>query len=440
MRDLTKQGLYRIIYDIVKADSIIAHREIDAIRTLCDKYGITPKHRVEAMNLSLAEAVREADSLSIGQVTAFRKDIEQLIHADNTCCREEALLLFTLIQALEGKCEVVSVPWGEIMMDNSQMLFIEESFDEETNEYIEAHYNTIVNTCKVGGFDFVYIPRLTKAFASKSITSDLVFYLSPTSTEEEAQYIADKMGNITTSMVFRELLVGKLGFRMDVSSPSLLFRTSFSVVNGQRMANYALIKTEKDIVAHLENIVAQLHELHGDATHTINNISIKNDSFIYTGFYRTLFDLITYRKGTNSELLVYPYSHKNVLAVRTTSSDSCTEQPLALGPKESAFYVFLINETKEYGGFHTTPKSKNDITYLSEAQKRFEDVYFSLCNRDTAPDITDANIRRPMLSKIRKAIEECELIVQRMMFIPETSEDKSIKVYLDKVLNSVTNY
>ena len=39
-----------------------------------------------------------------------------------------------------------------------------------------------------------------------------------------------------------------------------------------------------------------------------------------------------------------------------------------------------------------------------------------------------------MLSKIRKAIEECEQIVQRMMFIPETCKDKSIKVYLDKML------
>ena len=152
MRDLARQGIYRIIYDIIKADSIIVRREIDAVKQLCDKYGITPKHRIASMNLSLAEAVKEVQSLTISQVEELHRDISQLIMADDACSREEALLLFAIMKAIDGKCEVVSVPWGEIMMDNSQLLFIEEGFDEDVNDYIEAHYNTIVNTCKVGGF------------------------------------------------------------------------------------------------------------------------------------------------------------------------------------------------------------------------------------------------------------------------------------------------
>ncbi len=436
MRDLARQGIYRIIYDIIKADSIIVRREIDAIKQLCDKYGITPKHRMASMNLSLAEAVKEVQSLTIGQVEELHRDISQLIMADDASSREEALLLFAIMKAIDGKCEVVSVPWGEIMMDNSQLLFIEEGYDEEVNNYIEAHCNTIVNTCKVGGFDFVYIPRLTKVFASQSMASDLFFYFSPTSTIEEANRIADNMCNVTTSMVYRELLVGKMGFRMDVANPSLLFRVSFSVVNGQRMANYALIKTDSDMLVQLEGIMAEIQRLQNGNTLTINNICIRQDAFIYSGFYRTLFDLLTYRKGAKCELVVSPYSRANVLSIRTTTLDSEKEIPLDLGPKESAFYVFLIKETQEYGGFRIDMQTKDDLAYLYEAQKRFEKVYFSLCNRDTAPDITDAGIRRPMLSKIRKAIENNDIIVQRMMFMPEVGKDKSIKVYLDKVVNN----
>ncbi len=434
MRDLARQGIYRIIYDIIKADSIIVRHEIDAIKQLCDKYGITPKHRMASMNLSLAEAVKEVQSLTIGQVKELHKDISQLIMADDACSREETLLLFAIMKAIDGKCEVVSVPWGEIMMDNSQLLFIEEGYDEAVNEYIEAHYNTIVNTCKVGGFDFVYIPRLTKVFASQSMASDLFFYFSPTETIEEAKRIADNTCNVTTSIVYRELLVGKMGFRMDVANPSLLFRVSFSVVNGQRMANYALINTDSDMLVQLEGIVSELQRLQNDNTLTINNIIVRQDAFIYNGFYRTLFDLLTYRKGAKCELVVRPYSHGNVLSVCTTTLESETEQPLELGPKESAFYVFLIKETQKYGGFRIDMQTKEDLAYLSEAQKRFEETYFSLCNRDTAPDITDAGIRRPMLSKIRKAIENNDIIVQRMMFMPEVSRDKSIKVYLDKIV------
>ena len=435
MRDLARQSIYRIIYDIIKADSIIVRREIDAIKLLCDKYGITAKHRMASMNLSLAEAVKEVQSLTIGQVKELHRDISQLIMADDACSREEALLLFAIMKAIDGKCEVVSVPWGEIMMDNSQLLFIEEGYDEEVNNYIEAHYNTIVNTCKVGGFDFVYIPRLTKVFASQSMASDLFFYFSPTATIEEAKRIADNMCNVTTSMVYRELLVGKMGFRMDMANPTLLFRVSFSVVNGHRMANYALIKTDNDMIVQLEKVVSELQRLQNDNTLIVNNICIRQDSFIYNGFYRTLFDLLTYRKGAKCELVVSPYSRKNVLSIRTTTSESETELPLDLGPKESAFYVFLIKETQDYGGFRIDMQTKDDLTYLAEAQKRFEQTYFSLCNRDTAPDITDAGIRRPMLSKIRKAIENNDIIVQRMMFMPEVGKDKSIKVYLERIIN-----
>ena len=435
MRDLARQGIYRIIYDIIKADSIIVRREIDAIKLLCDKYGITPKHRMASMNLSLAEAVKEVQSLTIGQVEELHKDINQLIMADDACSREEAILLFVIMKAIDGKCEVVSIPWGEIMMDNSQLLFIEEGYDEDVNEYIETHYNTIVNTCKVGGFDFVYIPRLTKVFASQSMASDLFFYFSPTNTIEEAKRIADNMCNVTTSMVYRELLVGKMGFYVDVANPSLLFRVSFSVVNGQRMANYVLIKTDSDMLVQLEGIMSEIQRLQNGNTLTINNICIKQDTFIYSGFYRTLFDLLTYRKGAKCELVVSPYNRGNVLSIRTTTLDSETEQPLDLGPKESAFYVFLIKETQNYGGFRIDMQTKDDLAYLSEAQKRFEKVYFSLCNRDTAPDITDAGIRRPMLSKIRKAIENNDIIVQRMMFMPEVGKDKSIKVYLERIIN-----
>lgn len=430
MKDITRQSIYRIIYDMVKADSIITRQELDVIKELCDKYGITPKHRMAAMNLSLADAMKEVDSLSISQIKALRKDINQQIMADNDCCRVEAVMLYAIAEALNGKCEIVSVPWGEIMMDNSQMLFVEDGYDEAANSYIQSHYNTIVNTCKIGGFDFVYIPQLTKTFASQGISTDLIFYLSPTSTEEEARCIADNMKNLTTSMVYRELLVGKMEFRMEVSEPSLLFRISFSVVNGQRMANYALIQTDSDMLAQLESIILRLQNLQSNTLMTIDNISLRSDAFVYSGFYRTLFDLVTYRKGAKCELVVYPYSHKNVLAVRTTTIDDTTELPLELGPKESAFYVFLIRETMEYGGFRQTMETKEDIAYINEAQNRFEDVYFSLCNRDTAPDITTAEIRRPMLSKIRKAIEKHEAIVQRMMFMPEVCKDKSIKVYV----------
>ena len=94
------------------------------------------------------------------------------------------------------------------------------------------------------------------------------------------------------------------------------------------MANYALINTDSDMLVQLEGIVSELQRLQNGNTLAINNIHVKQDTFIYSGFYRTLFDLLTYRKGAQCELVVSPYSRKNVLSIRTTTSDSETEQPL----------------------------------------------------------------------------------------------------------------
>jgi hypothetical protein len=165
----------------------------------------------------------------------------------------------------------------------------------------------------------------------------------------------------------------------------------------------------------------------------IRNNVMTEDCFVYSGFYRTLFDLMTYRQGASSKLLVHPYNHKNVLTVVTHTINGETETPLEIGPKESAFYVFLINETKRYGGFNVSANNAADIKFLGEAQRRFEDVYLSLASREVAPDITNSEIRRPMLSKIKRAVEQHPDIIQRMTFLPETTKDKVIKVHLRDV-------
>lgn len=436
MKDLTRQGIYRIVYDLVRSDYLISEDEVDFMDDICNEYSISIDMREAALNMSLAEAVREIKTMSARQLQHFRKELDQLVLKDGTCFREEALLLIALDLALDihDRAEVVSVPWGEIMLDNNQALFIENGYDVEMNEYIQAHYMHMVNSLRIGGFDFVYVPKVIEQLCSagNELLAKVVMTLAPRKTKEETTYIIDSIKGQTTERMYREMLLGKLGFDLDISGPSIMIRIGLSFVNGKRMSNYVVVRLGEKAATQIDLLLDRFLSMQKSPTLTIRNNSISPNAFLYNGFYRVLFDLITYRKGVRCDLIVYPYNHKNVLAIATKSSEGKTEEPLQIGPKESAFYVFLIQETIEYGGFNIACNSAADIRYMEGAQKRFEKTYFALCNRDTAPDITNAEIRRPMLSKIKKAVETHPSLVQKMMFIPEMTKNKVIKVHVEE--------
>ena len=434
MKDLTRQGIYRLVYDMVKADNLITQDEIDFMENICEEFKITIDIREEALNLTLAEAMREVKNLSVRQATQFLQLMQQLTLADGTCYREEALLLIavTLCMDIKETAEIVSVLHTDIMIDKDQVIFIENGYDAEVNSYIITHYSHIVNSFRIGGFDFIYIPKVIEQLCSSGdkLLYSVVEHLAARKKKEENVSIVNSIKGQTTEKIYREIILGKLGYDIDITEPSLLLWIGSSIVNGRRMANYLVLHTEDKIATQIDILMDRFLALQKSPILTIRNNSVSPNAFTYSGFYRILFDLITYRKGVRCDIIVHPYAHKNVLSIRTSSGNETDEQLLNIGPKESAFYVFLINETIKYGGFNIACNSPSDIRYIEEAQKRFEKIYFELCNRDTAPDITNPEIRRPMLSKIKKAIETHPTLVQKMMFSPEVTKRKVIKVHV----------
>ena len=434
MKDLTRQGIYRLVYDMVKADNLITQDEIEFMEHICEVFKITIDIREEALNLTLADAMREVKNLSTRQATQFLQLMQQLTLKDGTCYREEALLLIavTLCMDINEIADIVSVPHSDMMIDKNQVVFIENGYDEEVNSYIIAHYSHIVNSFRIGGFDFIYIPKVIEQLCSSGdkLLYSVVEHLVVRKTKEENVSIVNSIKGQTTEKIYREIILGKLGFDLDLTEPSLLIWVGSSIVNGKRMENYLVVKTEEKIATQIDLFIDRFLALQKSPILTIRNSSVSPNAFIYSGFYRILFDLITYRKGVRCDIVIHPFNHKNVISIRTASGNVTDEQPLIIGPKESAFYVFLIYETLKFGGFNIACNTAADIRYIEEAQKRFEKIYFKLCNRDTAPDITNPEIRRPMLSKIKKAVESHPTLVQKMMFSPEITKRRVIKVHV----------
>jgi len=82
MRDITRQGIYRIIYDVVKADTLISSAEIGYLKKMCDLYDITPEYRESAMNMSLATAMAEIKTMPVRQAATFIEELQQLSLSD----------------------------------------------------------------------------------------------------------------------------------------------------------------------------------------------------------------------------------------------------------------------------------------------------------------------------------------------------------------------
>ncbi len=436
MRDISRQSIYRIIYDMMKADELISTDEITFVRNMCTKYEITNELREQSMAMTLAEAFNEIRTMPVRQLATLIDEVVQLSLSDGSCCREEALLLLACHECLSGdkSATLVSVPSSDVMLSSNQVLFVENGFNENLNQYISQNYTSMVNAFKVGDFDFVYLPKMLEHLASAgNLLHDMIYYMSPSQSDKSTDAIVESMRQMTTETLFRELVIGTLGFEHELNEPSYVIRVGSSMSATTMMIHYLIVPLHHDVLHHIDEMLTRFMHYQNSMSFIIRNNVMTEDCFVYSGFYRTLFDLMTYRQGASSKLLVHPYNHKNVLTVVTHTINGETETPLEIGPKESAFYVFLINETKRYGGFNVSANNAADIKYLGEAQRRFEDVYLSLASREVAPDITNSEIRRPMLSKIKRAVEQHPDIIQRMTFLPETTKDKVIKVHLRDV-------
>ena len=99
------------------------------------------------------------------------------------------------------------------------------------------------------------------------------------------------------------------------------------------------------------------------------------------------------------------------------------ESTLEMGLAETAFYVFLICESIS---------SRKGICFLNQGQKklmeiqeRYKSIYSVFVGaRDKVPDITDGNTRNRMLTIIRNAIKDNDILTEKRLYMPNTNTAK----------------
>ena len=113
---------------------------------------------------------------------------------------------------------------------------------------------------------------------------------------------------MTTRYFKNQILKEKLGLQLDLRSPSIFIKLGNSFVKGNKYSDFLLIELNNDILTEITEFIELFLEYQRSPLISIRNFADVKGNFVYTGFYKTIFDLITYRKGARSQIIISPAS------------------------------------------------------------------------------------------------------------------------------------
>ena len=185
-----KVAIARIFADLIKADRIVDTGEMEYWRNICQKYAIDRDARIEAREVSFADALNVICNSGVqGLKEDLLGDCRAMTVSDGFCTHSEALLMIALTTLLDSdhpfKGEVISIPRASFNIDIATALYIESEYDPETNNAIQTHYRSIFKEFQLAGFHFVYIPKIIDHYKNTDagLFKDILSFLTPSMSE-----------------------------------------------------------------------------------------------------------------------------------------------------------------------------------------------------------------------------------------------------------------
>lgn len=439
----TKSSLFRIISDLIKADNIIAVNELDFLDDFCEQFHITEKDKRNGYQITLADAVA---FLSENKETVEDRLLEMMKSSTasdgDVCSFSESVLIQAVKLSLEKKGALVSMPAGSLPVNKAQILYIENTEHGFANSYLnkEDSFNDLNNAARLGGFEIIYIPRIARHYSEYKNTKDLervLMLVSPSSNHEQIQKTIIALQHMTTRYFYLNVLKEKLGMPLVVGKPIWLLRLINNVVDGTEYANFLTIEVEKDIRSQIRRFVAEVNSRVHEYPIITNERRDNDADFLYSGFYKSILDVMSIKKVDRWELRIRMYGdgvdpfvdpETGKKTVMSISKDN-KEYPLLLSGRDAAFYTLLLCASASDEGavdFYSFEKGHR-------IQKKYEMIYQKLSRRSIdgttqhqkCPDVTAQETRIPMKSRVVSAIKDSQL-TEQSLYMPQ---EKSRNVY-----------
>lgn len=405
-----KVAIARIFADLIKADRIVDTGEMECWRNICNKYAIDKDVRIEARDVSFAEAL---DVICNSGVQGLKEDLlgdcRSMTVSDGFCAHSEALLMIALTTLLESdqpfRGEVISIPRANFNIDIATALYIESETAPETNNAIQASYRSIFKEFQLAGFHFVYIPKIIDHYKNTdpALFKDILSFLAPSMSESGLDNTYRSLMKMTTGVFCKDLLCNKCGItELRNTMPSLLIKIGNSYVGEDQYANYLKIDVDEDIAVTVQTFVDRFSEMLSADMFVVNTSEERDNQFHFHGFYKQLLDIFLIRKNIRSHILIDPYKEEIFFPDVDAKANG-------LHRRERALYTLLLCYGKDGINFNQ-PKSTDGLSKYTKRMEKIQTRYsiiYSLFGgtADTAPDLSIPEIRRPIFSCLKRSLK-----------------------------------
>ena len=436
MESLTREhkiAFARVVTDLIESDFVVEPDEMHFFEKIISKEGfaISEQMLVEAKKMDFARALSILKELDEKGRRLVVDTLKQLSMSDGVCVPLEAILIFAVEQVLMYDATIHSIPHKNINIDNLKVVYIE---NEETaiGHQIENNLSSIANGLKLAGFDFVYIPQLIKDFRlmEHGYLKKVVRYMMPSVSEERVTIICENLRGLTTARFCRDLLYKKLGMNLIDCKPSLLIKINESDVVDKYdsedvertiFSNFLQLELKDDAIGEIQTIIETYHSMISCSI-TVES-KPKTPKFIYSGFHRSLFDLIAFGRERKEYRLVFDFSGHSA-EVYFESKDEFKEHiVLKLTPQEMVLYYMIAMKSLNGRGLdwreHIPDKEK--LTILAEYNK----IYSQIGKANSVSEYKD----RTQVHHIKHRVRALDNIANVNMFVPEHSKKGNESFY-----------
>lgn len=409
MTQKEKAALVRILVDLIKADNVIDEGEMDYYARLKEKYGIRREDELTAFTLPLASAVTTLAAAEKEERDEWMRVFSDMTVSDGFCAKSEAQLMMALRYCLSdeysGMAEVYSIHEPNVKIEDNQVIYVESEWDEATNAEIRRVYRALEKEFRLGGFDFVYIPHITLHYkqTQPEVMRRIVRFLAPSIPVEQIDPLVEELKNVTTADYCADQLCGRLGMKgLRDAPPSLLIKIGNTYVDNKVYANFLRLTIDEDILPLCQRFVDEFCRMQSSDVRFVSNNEEAHGQFMYHGFYKQLIDIYVVQSGIRSHVLIDFAKGKIFLP-------QLDAEVKGLHRRDKALYVLLLLESDEGGLNFSLPSTLKQQKAYDERMKRIQQKYchiYALFDGDkaTAPNLADADIRRPIVSNIRRCV------------------------------------
>ena len=406
MKKIERISISRILFDFIKADRIIDSGEMNQYALLKERYAIHKEDEIAATQMTFSDAVNTLFKSDKGLIMDFLGDCSDMTLSDGLCDRSEALLLLALKYKLTSEyddVEILSIPKSLFNITASSVLYVESRLETEINNLIVKNYRTLFKECQLAGFNFIYIPKVIEHYKNtdRELTNQIISFLAPSISEEGVNTVIDGLFSMTTASFCKDILCNKMGITSLRSTlPSLLIKIGESYIGDNIYSNYFKIEIDNDVVTTLQKILDDFMSMISTDVITISKAEEKKNQFLYHGFYKQLLDIFMMRKNIRSRLVINPYNED----ITFPDIDSRLEK---IHRREKALYMLLLITTYEGGINFNPPASVKQLdrynAKMVALQEKYQKIY-ELFGGDKAPDLTQPEIRRPIISCLKRSL------------------------------------